>query len=318
MNIISHPVLGIIVPCFNEEQVIETTTRTLLELLEEMVIGNRIHPQSFIGYVDDGSSDATWKCIEEWTLRYGNIKAIKLSSNYGHQQALLAGLLEFRAAADCLVSLDVDLQDDIAVIPDMVAHFCGGHDIVYGIRVSRESDSPFKRLTAMGFYHLMRMMGVDIISNHADFRLMSRRAVEALGGFGEVNLFLRGIIPRLGFSSARVFYDRRKREAGTSKYPLRKMLALALDGITSFSVKPLRLVTVTGLALFGVSLLLSVYAIVSYLNFGAVHGWTSIVIPMYMLGGIQLLAIGVIGEYLGKIYQEVKRRPRYIIDRRIA
>lgn len=317
MENFTAPVLGIVVPCYNEDQVLDVTVPLLVELLESMISENAIHRDSFLALIDDGSLDKTWESISAWSSRSGRVTGLKLSCNVGHQQALIAGLFEYAASADCLISIDADLQDDETVIPEMVRYFNGGCDIVYGVRVSRGTDTAFKRNTARMFYRFMRMMGIEIIPHHADFRLMSRRTVAALAEYREVNLFLRGIVQQLGFTSAQVYYDRKNRKVGTSKYPLAKMLALALDAVTSFSVKPLRLVTAIGILVFGGSIILSVYALVSYLRLGAVQGWTSIVLPMYMLGGIQLLAVGIIGEYLGKIYAEVKHRPRYIIDKRI-
>jgi glycosyltransferase involved in cell wall biosynthesis len=309
------PLVAIVAPCYNEEEVLNDTTTKLLALMDEMVSSQLIHPDSFIAYVDDGSRDKTWQLIEASHQISKYIKGLKLAGNVGHQKALLSGLLTFKDKADCVISIDADLQDDIRVIKDMIIKFNEGVECVYGIRKERTTDSYFKRKTAELFYTLMLKMKVKVQYNHADFRLASRRVLNGLEEFGEVNLFLRGIFPVIGYKSDVVYYDRLERLLGESKYPLRKMLSFAWDGITSFSVTPLRLVSSIGFIIFGCSLLVMVYAIVSYFLGNTVQGWVSTVLPMYFLGGIQLLCFGVIGEYIGKIYTEVKRRPRYIVDK---
>lgn len=308
--------LGIVVPCYNEEEVFPETSKRLLELLERLSTDGLITPDSAIYFVDDGSQDRTWKLIEEMSRSNARVHGIKLSRNRGHQNALVAGL--FGAKGDALVSIDADLQDDINVIEDMICKHLEGYEIVYGVRKSRSTDTFFKKSTAEVYYKLLAKMGVDIVYNHADYRLMGRRALDALGDFSEVNLFLRGIIPLLGFRTTTTYYDRSERFAGESKYPLKKMLALALDGITSFSVVPLRMISMLG---FLVSLLS--IGMVAWVMYGklftnsAIPGWASSVIPIYFLGGIQLLSIGVLGEYVAKIYLETKRRPRFLIEKSV-
>jgi polyisoprenyl-phosphate glycosyltransferase len=279
-----------------------------------MICAERIAADSQIVFVDDGSSDATWELIESLASSDAGIGGIKLSRNRGHQNALLAGL--YTCEADLLLSVDADLQDDINVIPEMLQAYDRGAQIVYGVRKSRASDGFFKRATAHGFYRLMSALGADSVYNHADFRLMSRRAIEALKGFREVNLFLRGMVPLIGFKSAIVYYIRSERFAGESKYPLRKMLALALDAVTSFSVAPLRFITGLGCLVFLMSAIMGAWTLwVKLFTARAVPGWASTLLPVYLLGGIQIFCIGVIGEYLGRVYQEVKSRPRYIIEK---
>lgn len=311
------PLLGLIVPCYNESAVIRNTVAQLHDLLTDLIAKSEIDAESFIGLIDDGSTDGTWREIEAMQPTFPSVKAIKLSRNFGHQNALLAGLFTFHEQADCLISIDADLQDDISVIQEMIAHYNAGSDIVYGVRKKRQTDSFFKKWTAIGFYRVMELLGVEIIFNHADYRLASQRVLNELCAYPEVNLFLRGIFPTLGFHTSHVYYDRLERSGGRSKYSFSRMLALACEGITSCSVRPLRLIALLGLAIFLGSLVLGVYAVYSYLKLDVVHGWTSIVIPLYFLGGIQLFSIGIIGEYLGKIYKEVKQRPRFIIERRL-
>jgi len=306
--------LGIVVPCFNEEEVLRETACRLIALLTIMIKENRISPSSHIIFVDDGSTDNTWALIEELANSNPSIGGIKLSRNRGHQNALLAGL--FTTEGDALISVDADLQDDLSVIPEMLEHYYRGAEIVYGVRKDRSSDSWFKRITAHGFYRFMAALGAESINNHADFRFMSRRAIEALKEYREVNLFLRGIIPLIGFKSSIVHYDRTERFAGTSKYPLRKMLGLALNAVTSFSTVPLRLITFTGFLVFILSTIMAIWTIwIKVFTSQAVPGWASTMLPIYILGGIQILCVGVIGEYLGKVYQEIKARPRYIIEK---
>jgi len=304
--------IGIVVPCYNEEAVLAETSKRLTNLIEELIKDNQISETSKIWFVDDGSKDRTWKIIEELAIANHYITGIKLSRNQGHQNALLAGLST--AEGDALISIDADLQDDILCIKEMVSEWQKGADIVYGVRKKRETDTAFKRITALSFYKIMGLMGVDVVYNHADFRLMSRSAVESLKEYKEVNLFLRGIIPLLGFKTANVFYDRHERFAGESKYPLKKMIAFALNGITSFSVVPLRIITVLGFCVFALSALMSLWVVgVKVFSDEAIPGWASTVLPTYFIGGIQILCIGVIGEYLGRIYNETKERPRYFI-----
>ncbi|MGA7750617.1 MAG: glycosyltransferase family 2 protein [Gallionella sp.] len=306
--------LGIVVPCFNEEDVLPETARRLISLLDGLIAEERITASSQVTFVDDGSSDGTWMLIEELASDSPRVAGIKLSRNRGHQNALLAGL--FTTEGDVLVSVDADLQDDVGVIPEMLAQYSHGMDVVYGVRKDRSRDSLFKRSTAQGFYRLMRTLGAESVYNHADFRLMSRRAVDALKQFREVNLFLRGMVPLVGFKSAIVQYDRSERFAGVSKYPLRKMIALALDAVTSFSVVPLRLITVTGFIVFVLSTIMVGWSLwIRLFTDRAVPGWTSTILPIYFLGGLQILCVGIIGEYLGKLYQEAKARPRYIIEK---
>jgi polyisoprenyl-phosphate glycosyltransferase len=308
--------LAIIVPCFNEAPVLPETARRLAALIEGLVRDGRIAPTSKICFVDDGSRDGTWALIERLARDNPPVSGIKLSRNRGHQNALLAGL--FTVEGDVIVSVDADLQDDIDVIPEMLTEYGRGMDVVYGVRKERGTDPAFKRYTAEAFYRLMRMLGAESVFNHGDFRLMSRRAVEALKQFHEVNLFLRGLVPLVGFPSAIVTYVRAERFAGVSKYPLRRMVSLALDAITSFSVVPLRLITLTGFTLFALSAVMVVWSLwVRLFTNHAVPGWTSTILPIYLLGGVQILCIGVIGEYLGKVYQETKARPRYIIEKMI-
>jgi len=306
--------LSIVVPCYNEQDALPETSRQLLALRDRMVAAGKISAASRIVFVDDGSRDRTWPMIEEYAAAGLPVVGVKLSRNRGHQNALLAGL--FAARGDAVVSVDADLQDDIEAIETMVDRFHEGFEVIYGVRSSRQTDTAFKRLTARGFYLLMERLGAQTVREHADYRLMSRRAVEALREFGETNLYLRGIIPLLGFRSTKVEYARRARIAGESKYPLRRMLGLALNAVTSFSVVPLRLISLLGLLVFVASFgVLGWVLWVALFTTKAVPGWASITLPIYFLGGIQLLSLGVIGEYLGKLYVESKRRPRFFIER---
>jgi glycosyltransferase involved in cell wall biosynthesis len=313
-NSVNTPKLGIVVPCYNEEQVLPITYEKLTELVIKLVKKNKIEESSFVALVDDGSRDNTWNQIADYAKKSKYIKGVKLSRNFGHQGALLAGLNAFMNDTDCIISIDADLQDDINVIEEMVDKYREGFDIVYGVRKKRKTDTFFKRTTALGFYKLMKWLGVEIIYNHADYRLTSKRVLENLRSFKEVNLFLRGIFPLIGYPSTEVYYDRLERFAGESKYPFKKMLAFAFDGISSFSVKPLRLVSTIGFIVFFISIILACYSFASYLFLGTVPGWTSITLPIYFLSGVQILCIGIIGEYLGKIYKEVKERPKFIIE----
>ncbi len=308
--------LCIVVPCYNEEEVLEDTCARLLALLTTLTAAGKISAASRLCFVDDGSRDGTWALIEKLAETDERVTGIKLSRNRGHQNALLAGLLT--AEGDAVVSVDADLQDDIGAIPKMIDRYTRGADIVFGVRSRRDSDAVFKRITAQAFYRLMSWLGAQTVYNHADFRLMSRRAVEALREYREVNLFLRGIVSLVGFPTDIVEYERSPRLAGTSKYPLRRMISLALQGVTSFSVVPLRIITFLGMLVFLISF--GVGAWVLYVRFFtdlATPGWASTVLPMFFLGGVQILCLGVMGEYLGRLYQEVKGRPRYIIEKRI-
>lgn len=305
--------LAIVVPCYNEEEVLPETNRRLLALLTRLHEQELVSADSSVHFVDDGSKDKTWPLIESLSAADPRIHGIKLSRNRGHQAALLAGLMTVEG--DALVSIDADLQDDVSVIEKMVREFIGGAEVVYGVRDSRETDSVFKRNTALAYYGLMRKMGVDLVHNHADFRLLGRRAVEALRQYGEINMFLRGIVPLIGYRAATVKYDRAERFAGVSKYPLRKMLAFAVEGVTSFSIVPLRLITLMGFLVSGFSFAMILFIIYGTLVMHAViPGWASSVVPIYFLGGIQLLSIGILGEYVAKIYLETKQRPRYFIE----
>jgi glycosyltransferase involved in cell wall biosynthesis len=310
------PVLAIVVPCYNEEEVLPETARRLGDLMDRMVLAGKVSTESTIRFVDDGSRDRTWQLIEELAVSSPRFRGVKLSRNRGHQNALLAGV--FSAEGDAVVTIDADLQDDIEVIAQMVDHFNSGTEIVYGVRESRTSDTAFKRGTAEGYYRLLKLMGVDLVFNHADYRLMSRRALQCLQEYSEVNMFLRGIIPLLGFRTATVFYARSERFAGESKYPLRKMLALAIDGVTSFSVAPLRFISLLGFLVCAFSLVM--VGIVLYgklVQNGTIPGWASSVLPIYFLGGVQLLSIGILGEYVAKIYLESKRRPRFFVEKTV-
>jgi glycosyltransferase involved in cell wall biosynthesis len=308
------PRLAVVVPCYNEEAVLPETARRLTALLQEMMVSESVTADSQIVFVDDGSRDRTWELIESLGSVDPRIGGIKLSRNRGHQNALLAGL--YTCEADILLSVDADLQDDIQVIPEMLRAYGRGVQIVYGVRKDRSSDGLFKRATAQGFYRFLHALGAESVYNHADFRLMSRRAIEALKSFREVNLFLRGMVPLIGFKSAIVYYTRAERFAGESKYPLHKMLALALDAVTSFSVAPLRLISGLGFLVFLLSAAMGAWTLwVKLFTAHAVPGWASTLLPVYLLGGIQILCIGVIGEYLGRVYQETKARPRYIIEK---
>ncbi|MCL2523961.1 MAG: glycosyltransferase family 2 protein [Betaproteobacteria bacterium] len=306
--------LSIVVPCYNEEEVLPETIKRLLELIGCLAAQGKISPDSHAIFVDDGSRDRTWELIETHAASQPHVRGVKLSRNRGHQNALLAGL--FHADGDAVISVDADLQDDLEAITEMVDAHLAGMDVVYGVRRQRATDTFFKRLTAESYYRLLARLGVEIVFNHADYRLLSRRAIDALRGYGESNYFLRGIIPQLGFPSATVYYDRAERFAGESKYPLRKMLAFAWQGITSFSAAPLRLITGLGLLISAGSFGISLWALwIKLFSNQAVPGWTSTVVPIYLLGGVQLLCIGIIGEYLAKIYLETKQRPRYFIEK---
>ena len=302
------------VPCYNEEAVLPETVSRLTEKMKTLIAAGHADENSRFLLVDDGSKDKTWELICRFCEENPLCAGLKLAHNRGHQNALLAGRMAAKEKADCAISLDADLQDDIDALDGFLAKFEEGCDVVYGVRNKRDTDSFFKRSTARGFYKVMKMLGVDVVYDHADYRLMSRRALEALGDYKEVNLFLRGIVPLIGYRSDYVYYDRHERFAGESKYPLKKMISFALDGITSFSVKPLKLISNLGILISILSVLGLLYALISYFVGVTVAGWTAIVCSIWLLGGIQLLCIGVLGGYIGKIYSEVKARPRFRVE----
>ena len=308
--------LGIVVPCYNEEEVLHIAADALREVLDDLIAKGKIAADSFILFVNDGSKDRTWELIEEEHKNHPvQCCGVKLAGNVGHQYALTAGLITAMDMCDVTVSIDADLQDDVAVIEEMIDKFHEGNDIVYGVRKERKTDTFFKRTTAQGFYKMMALMGVKTVYNHADFRLMSKRAVQQFSLYKESNMFLRGMMPLIGYQTAEVYYDRKERVAGESKYPLKKMLALAFNGISSFSVKPITMIMWLGVIIIVASLLASVYALISYFVGSVVPGWTSLMVSVWLLGGLQLLAIGMVGMYVGKIYMEVKERPRYNIEK---
>lgn len=307
--------LMVVIPCYNEEEVLPETSKRLVEKMRSLMDKGLITEDSKVLLVNDGSKDRTWEMITELHKENPLFEGLKLSRNRGHQNALLAGLMTARNRCDISISMDADLQDDMDAMDRFIEKYNEGCEIVYGVRNKRETDTWFKRETALFFYRLMKGLGVDITYNHADYRLMSNRALNALAEYREVNLFLRGLAPLVGFQSDVVYYDRSERFAGESKYPLKKMLAFAIDGITSFSVKPLRLITSVGFVIFIVSLFMLLYALIAWISGKTVAGWTSMLGSIWLIGGIQLLSLGVIGEYIGKIYNETKRRPRFIIDR---
>lgn len=307
-------VLYLVIPCYNEEEVLPETSKRLTEKLGAMIEMGLISQDSKIVFVNDGSKDHTWQLIRQYHEENPMIQGINLSRNKGHQSALLAGLMTVKEYCDMAISMDADLQDDVDAIEQFVEKYYEGCEVVYGVRSERKTDSFFKRASAQSFYKLMLHMGVEIVYNHADYRLMSRRALDEMEGFKEVNLFLRGIVPLIGFQSGVVTYERHERFAGESKYPLKKMLNFAFDGITSFSVKPIRMVTTLGIIIFAISILMLIYFLITWCIGWTVPGWTSIVVSVWAIGGLQLLAIGIIGEYIGKIYMETKARPKFIVQ----
>ena len=306
--------LAVVIPCYNEEEVLPICIPTLRKALEALIAKGKIAQDSFMLFVNDGSKDRTWELLSEAHRENNDVAAICLAKNRGHQNALLAGLTVGKDHADILISMDADLQDDMAAMEEMIDAYHNGAEIVYGVRSSRKKDSFFKRFTAEGFYRFMEHMGVETIYNHADYRLMSQKAVMELCRYQETNLYLRGMIPLLGYKTDIVYYERHERAAGESKYPLKKMLTLAFNGISSFSTKPISMILGLGLFVLFVCFCAAVYALVSYLSGNVEHGWTSIILSIWFLGGIQLLSIGIIGEYIGKIYIEVKHRPKYNIE----
>ena len=306
--------LYLVIPCYNEEAVLPETAKRLSAKLRELIAAGAVSADSRILFVDDGSKDRTWELITRLHQTDPLMEGLKLAHNRGHQNALLAGLMTAKDRGDLAISMDADLQDDIGAVDAMVEKYHQGCDIVYGVRSDRATDTAFKRGTAQAFYRIMAFLGVDMVYNHADYRLMSRRALEGLGEYREVNLFLRGIVPMIGYKTATVEYSRGERFAGESKYPLSKMINFALDGITSLSVKPIRFITLLGFLIFSISILMLLYFLTVHFLGHTVAGWTSLVVSVWAIGGLQLLSIGVIGEYLGKIYLETKARPRYRIE----
>lgn len=306
--------IWLVIPCYNEKEVLPETSKQLQGIMEDLIKREKISKASRVAFVNDGSKDTTWEIIVELHRENPLFVGINLAHNRGHQNALFAGLMTAKEYADAAISLDADLQDDVAAIEQFIDKFLEGKDIVYGVRSTRETDTRFKRGTAHAFYKVMNAMGADTLEDHADYRLMSKRALEALSEYGEVNLFLRGIVPTIGYETDVVYYQRHERFAGESKYPLKKMLSFAVEGITSFSIKPIRIITGLGVLLFSVSVIMLVYFLVLWLLGYTVAGWTTIVISVWGIGGLQLLALGVIGEYIGKTYLEIKHRPRYRIE----
>ncbi|HDV8762480.1 TPA: glycosyltransferase family 2 protein [Raoultella ornithinolytica] len=308
-----QPKLAIVVPCYNEEEVFSHCLSELQAVLAELVTATLISADSYILFVDDGSRDSTWQLIAQASMDYSTVKGVKLSRNRGHQVALVAGLEA--ADSDITVSIDADLQDDTSVIALMVKEYLNGNEIVYGVRNDRASDSPFKRKTAGLFYSCMKWMGVQLVPQHADFRLLSDRAKKALLSFKEQNLYLRGLVPLIGYRSTQVAYSRTVRLAGESKYPLKKMLALAIEGITSLTITPLRIIAISGFAISILSVFAAIYALFEKFSGNTVEGWASVMIAIFFLGGVQMLSLGIIGEYVGKIYMEAKARPKYFIEK---
>ena len=309
------PQLAIVVPCYNEEEMLPITFESLRNKLSDLISKGKISPDSFLLFVDDGSKDKTWELIENENKIHKEVRGLKLAGNVGHQFALTAGLNFAKDICDMSISIDADLQDDIEVFDEMVDLYHEGNDIVYGVRNKRKTDTFFKRFTAQSFYRLMNFFGAKTIYNHADFRLMSKRALEQFYKYKEENLYIRGIVPLIGYKTACVYYDRKVRVAGESKYPLKKMLALAIEGITSFSVKPIRYIILLGVISVFLSMAALIYALISFIFLTVEPGWTSLIVSIWFLGGVQLISIGLIGEYIGKIYMEVKGRPRYNIDK---
>ena len=314
---VSQDILYVVIPCYNEEEVLEETTRQLKEKINDLITAKKISDKSRVMYVNDGSKDKTWNIIEKIHRKEKLFTGISLSRNRGHQNALLAGLMTAKNYADVVISMDADLQDDINAMDEMIDKYYQGNDIVYGVRSSRKKDTWFKRTTAEGFYKFMNKMGVDVIYNHADYRLTSKRVLDSLEDYKEVNLFLRGIFPLIGYSYDVVYYERNERFAGESKYPLKKMLSFAWDGITSFSIRPIKLVLNLGILIFVISILILIYCLIVKLFGYTVDGWTFIMCSIWIVAGLEMLSLGIIGEYIGKIYSETKARPRFIISRNL-
>lgn len=304
----------LVIPCYNEQEVLPETSRQLKIIMHDLIEKGKISQKSRIAFVNDGSKDMTWNIISQLHEEDSLFTGINLAHNRGHQNALLAGLMTARKYADAAISLDADLQDDVGAIEQFIDKFNEGKDIVYGVRSTRATDTRFKRGTAHAFYKLMKFMGADTLEDHADYRLMSKRALDGLSQYKEVNLFLRGIVPMIGYETDVVYYERHERFAGESKYPLKKMISFAVDGITSCSVKPIRMITALGMLIFSVSIFMLIYFLIVWELGKTVAGWTTIVISLWGIGGLILLSLGIIGEYVGKIYMEVKERPRYIIE----
>lgn len=311
---LKEPILYIVIPCYNEKEVLVETTKRLNLKLKNLINKNIISKLSKVMYVNDGSTDNTWDLIASISSENDLFTGLSLARNVGHQNALLAGLMTAKEKADFVISMDADLQDDINAIDEMITKYLDGNEIVYGVRNSRKKDSLFKKTSALCFYRVMKLLGVDIVYNHADYRLTSRRVLENLASYHEVNLFLRGIFPLIGYKSAIVYYNRGERFAGKSKYPLRKMLNFAWEGITSFSIKPLRLICISGFIILIVSILIMLYSLIRKMGGNTVDGWTFLSISIWFIGGLQMISIGIIGEYIGKMYYETKKRPRYIIQ----
>lgn len=307
-------ILYIVVPCYNEEEVLAETTKELKEKLEKLISDKIISEKSRVMYVNDGSKDKTWEIIKDINKKEKLFTGISLSRNRGHQNALLAGLITAKKYADFVISMDADLQDDINAIDEMIEKYYEGNEIVYGVRSVRKKDTFFKRFTAESFYKIMNKLGVEVVFNHADYRLTSKKVLDNLENFEEVNLFLRGMFPLIGYKSDIVYYERNERFAGESKYPLKKMINFAVDGITSFSVKPIRLILNVGIIIFIISIIMILYALINKIIGNTVSGWTFIVCSIWLIAGVQMMSLGVIGEYIGKIYNETKRRPKYIIE----
>ena len=308
-------IIWLVIPCYNEQEVLPETSRQLVEIMRGLIKKDKISDKSKIAFVNDGSKDNTWNIITDLHEKNPMFTGINLAHNKGHQNALLAGLMTAKDYADAAISLDADLQDDVGVIEQFIDKFNEGKDVVYGVRSTRATDTVFKRSTAHAFYKLMKVMGADTLQDHADYRLMSKRALEGLAKYKEVNLFLRGIVPMIGYETDVVYYERHERFAGESKYPLKKMLSFAVDGITSCSVKPIRMITSLGTLVFTISIVMLIYFLIVWLLGHTVQGWTTIVISLWGIGGLILLSLGIIGEYVGKIYMEVKERPRFIIEK---
>ncbi len=306
--------LYLVIPCYNEEEVLPETSSQLKNKMEGLIAKGKISPKSRIVFVNDGSKDKTWQIIESLHQENKIFQGVKLSRNKGHQNALLSGLMTVKDRCDMTISLDADLQDDINAIDEMVDKYYDGCDVVYGVRSARKTDTFFKKFTAEGFYKIMKSMGADIVFNHADYRLMSRRALNGLKSFKEVNLFLRGVVPMIGYKSDSVYYERKERFAGESKYPLKKMLAFAWEGITSLSTKPIKMISVLGGGIFIISIIMLIYSIIRHIMGATEIGWTSTIVSIWAIGGLQLLAIGIIGEYIGKVYLETKERPKFIVE----
>lgn len=309
-----NSILYVVIPCYNEEAVLAETTKQLKAKMEKLIKDKKISPKSKVMYVNDGSKDKTWSIIKDINKKEPLFTGVTLSRNRGHQNALLGGLMTAKKYADIVISMDADLQDDINAIDEMLEKYHAGCDIVYGVRSARKKDTWFKRFTAEGFYKFMKMLGVDIVYNHADYRLTSKRVLDNLENFKEVNLFLRGIFPLIGFKTDVVYYERNERFAGESKYPLKKMLNFAWDGITSFSVKPLRIICTLGFVILFASIIIMLYSLIRKLTGNTVDGWSFLAISIWFIGGLQMISIGIIGEYVGKMYNETKQRPRFIIS----